>query len=130
MDCQTRVELLESFYQARARGESPFAYLHNDVEWVVPGRSQIAGIYRGHDEVRRYMNDRQGLVQGSFTIGVDSISADEDYGLVVATGEAVNHMGRRLRWRAAGVFEFRDDLIARCTLVPLDDVDEFDAFWS
>lgn len=123
-------ELLRCFYEARLNGESPLAYLHPEIEWTVPGSSSIAGSYRGHKAVQQYMVERQKLVAGTFTISIDSIIANNDFGLVVATGVATNQRQQELTWRAAGVFEFRDDLICRCTLVPLDNPVEFDRFWS
>ncbi len=128
--CRSTEELLRCFYKARLDGESPFAYLHPEIEWVVPGCSSVSGSYHGHEAVQRYMAQRQELVTGTFIISIDSIIANSDFGLVVATGTATNQRQQELTWRAAGIFEFRDDLIARCMLVPLDDADEFDRFWS
>lgn len=122
--------LLRREYAARAahddRGLSDvFA---EDVVWHVPGRSSIAGAYRGIDEVMGYVRRRRELADETFEIEVHDVLANDEHGLVIATGRATR-VGRTLEWRAHGLYRFRDGHIAECWVLPEEQY-EFDRIWS
>ncbi len=123
-------ELLRREYEARARGElSALQELfHEDIVWHVPGRSAIAGAYRGRDEVMEYTRRRQELAEGSFKINVHDILANDDWALVIAAGR-VQRQGKTHEWRAHGLYRFRDGKIAECRVLPEDQY-AFDEIWS
>lgn len=122
--------LLRREYEARAQGrfEALEDLFHHDIVWYVPGRSAIAGTYRGREEVIAYALRRQGLVQGTFKIKVHDILVNDKWGLVIATGEVERH-GRSREWRAHGLYRFRDGKIAECHVLPEDQY-QFDEIWS
>lgn len=122
--------LLRREYEARARGElSALEELfHEEIVWHVPGRSAIAGTYRGRDAVIEYSRRRQELVGGTFKIMVDDILANDQWALVIATGHAERH-GQTHEWRAHGLYRFRDGKIVECHLLPEDQY-AFDEIWS
>jgi ketosteroid isomerase-like protein len=122
--------LLRREYEARAAGEdSGIAdVLADDVVWHVPGRSVIAGEYRGRDEVMEYVRKRRELAAGTFEITVHDALANDEHGLVVATGR-VSRNGEKSEWRAHGLYRFSDGRIAECRVLPEDQY-EFDRIWG
>ena len=122
--------LLRREYEARARGDLSALdeLFHNDVVWYVPGRSEIAGTYRGRDAAIEYARRRQELVGDSFEIDVEDILANDNWALVIATGRA-ERSGRLCEWRAHGLYRFRDGKIAECRVLPEDQY-SFDEIWS
>lgn len=122
--------LLRREYESRARRD--FAalpdMLHDEVLWHVPGRSVISGVYRGKKEVLEYFRKRQELAGGTFEIIIHDVLANDDHGLVIASGRAKRH-GREWHWRGHGLYRFRDGKIIECWLLPEDQY-LFDEIWA
>lgn len=74
-----------------------------------------------------YVRRRRALVGDTFEITVEDVLANDDHGLVIATGSAVRD-GKRLEWRAHGLYRFDRGRIAECWVLP-DDQYAFDAIW-
>jgi hypothetical protein len=122
--------LLRREYEARAaRDDRALAeVLADDVIWHVPGRNAIAGDYRGIDQVMEYVRRRRELVDGRFEITLRDVLANDEHGLVIATGRATRR-GTASEWNAHGLYRFRDGRIAECWLLPENQY-EFDRIWS
>jgi ketosteroid isomerase-like protein len=122
--------VLRTEYDARASGDldSFRRLLADDVSWHVPGDNAIAGDYRGIDEVVAYVQVRQRLSNGTFEVTIEDIVANDRHGFVVASGKA-NLGGRPRRWRAHGLYRFREGQIAECWVLP-EDQREFDRIWA
>jgi hypothetical protein len=121
--------LLRAEYAARRRRDdaSLADVFADDVVWHVPGRSAIAGEYRGREQVMQYVRRRRALVQDSFEITVEDVLANDEHGLVIASGSAVRD-GTNLTWRAHGLYRFDNGRIAECWVLPEDQY-AFDAIW-
>jgi len=106
-------ELLRREYDGRARGDlaEVAATFHDEIVWHVPGRSAISGTYRGKDEVMAYVRERQALAGGTFEITVHDVLANDEHGMVIASGRAVRN-GRAWTWRGHGLYRFEDGKIA------------------
>jgi ketosteroid isomerase-like protein len=105
------------------------ALLTDDVEWHVPGRSAIAGVYRGIDDVLQYFRRRRELAAdtmrlhpGELLVGAGDHVASLTDGTAVLGG--VEH-----RWSTVGLYRIRDGRVAACWLLPLDQV-AFDRVWA
>jgi ketosteroid isomerase-like protein len=122
-------ELLRREYEARAGGDDRALaeVFARDVVWHVPGRNAIAGEYRGVDQVIEYVRRRRELAEGTFEITVHDVLANDEHGLVIATGRATRG-GNAFQWRAHGLHRFRDGLIAECWVLPENQY-EFDKIW-
>ena len=113
------VEVVRRLFEASARGdaEAVLALYHEDVTWdasrTQPGLGEFAGVYRGHEGLRRFFREWR----GSF--------ADDEYRyeeLIDAGGETVvGHVTQQALGRSsgapvtrplAGVFTVRDGKIA------------------
>jgi hypothetical protein len=122
--------LLRDEYEARARRDdgSFAAILAEDIVWHVPGRNAISGVYRGRAEVMEYVRRRRDLADDTFEITVHDVLANDNYGLVIASGR-VTRSGRVMEWRAHGVYRFENGKIAECWVLPEDQL-LFDDVWA
>lgn len=122
--------LLRDEYEARARRDDAAleVLLSDDVVWHVPGRSAVAGVYRGKIEVMDYIRRRRSLADDTFNITVHDVLANDRHGFVIASGRVVRG-GREVEWRAHGLYRFEAGKIAECRVLP-EDQDRFDEIWS
>lgn len=122
--------LLRREYDARTQRDdaSLAALLTEAVVWHVPGRSAISGEYRGKDEVMEYVRRRRDLAADTFEITVHDVLANDEHGLVIASGRA-KRGGKVVEWRAHGLYRFEDGKIAECWLLP-EDQTVFDEIWA
>jgi hypothetical protein len=122
--------LLRREYEARAQRDyaSLAALLTEAVVWHVPGRSAISGEYRGKDEVMEYVRRRRDLAADTFEITVNDVLANDEHGLVIASGRA-KRRGKTVEWRAHGVYRFEDGKIAECWVLPENQA-IFDEIWA
>jgi uncharacterized protein len=127
--------LIEAFYQAQRRfyaGEDDTTTLRgllsDDVAWHVPGRSAIAGDYRGHDQVLGYFAARRKLASGTFRVEPHGLLANEHWVVQFATGR-LERDGTVSRWETLGVYRIAQGKIAECWLLPFDQY-QFDRIWS
>jgi ketosteroid isomerase-like protein len=126
--------LIREFHDAQNRfyaggDQGPVrAMLTHDVSWHVPGRSVIAGDYRGLEEVLRYFVRRRELAHSTFRIVVCGVLADDDGAAILAEGE-MRRGFEALTWRTAVAFRITQGRIAECWAHPYDQP-TFDAAWS
>jgi uncharacterized protein len=132
---QSNARLVERFYAVQGRfyaGENVGADLRGllteDVVWHVPGRSAIAGEYRGLEQVLRYFAVRREIADNSFRITSRGALADADRVVHFADGETAVG-GELRRWRTVGIFNISNGLIAECWLLPFDQY-QFDEIWG
>src|SRR5689334_15227586 len=74
-------ELFRSGYAAFARGDiaTVMATMANDIVWTVPGRTAFAGTYKGHEEVLGFFGKLMEASEGTFTLEVVDMCANDDY---------------------------------------------------
>jgi YbgC/YbaW family acyl-CoA thioester hydrolase len=102
--------------------------LDPDIVWRVPGNNQIAGTYRGVDEVVAYMRRRSELADAAFLMHRREVLAGPSHFAALTDG-TVERAGITHRFSTIGLYRARDDRIIECTLIPLDAA-VFDAAWS
>src|SRR3954453_209212 len=120
------IEVLERLHAAQARlyrdgDPGPVQeILTEDIIWVGPGASPIAGTYRGRTEVLNYMVARRGVADGTFRMHPeDVLTGDGDFAAVLTDGTAVIG-GVERRWSTVGLYRLRGDRVAECRLMPFD----------
>jgi uncharacterized protein len=102
--------------------------IDDDTVWRVPGRSLMAGEYRGRAAIFEFLRGTGRLTDGTYraelrwVVGGDQVVA----ALYRATGR---RGGRELDIEQLLVFRYRDGVWAEVLAVPLDP-EAFDAFWS
>ncbi len=127
--------LIEAFYQAQGRfyaGDDDTATLRgllaDDIAWHVPGRSAIAGDYRGHEQVLGYFAARRARAKATFRVQPRGLLADDQRVVQFASGR-MERDGKAWRWETVGVYRIADGKIAECWLLPFDQY-LFDDAWS
>jgi limonene-1,2-epoxide hydrolase len=128
-------EVVERFYGIQRRfyaGENVADdltdILAEGVIWHVPGRSAIAGEYRGTSEVLAYFAKRRDIADQTFRVTPRGQLAKGERVVHFADGEAVID-GQVRCWRTVGIFRVSQDRIEECWLLPFDQY-EFDEIWS
>jgi ketosteroid isomerase-like protein len=74
-------DLLRSAYAAFGQGDIPtvMATMAADIVWTVPGRTGFAGTYKGHDEVLGFFGKLMEAAEGTFTLEVLDVCANDSY---------------------------------------------------
>jgi ketosteroid isomerase-like protein len=103
--------------------------LADDVEWHVPGRNAISGVYRGIEEVLEYFRRRRELASGTLRLHRADVLVGEGDRIVALTDGTATLGGAEQRWSTVGLYRVRDGRIAACWLLPLDQ-EQFDRFWA
>jgi ketosteroid isomerase-like protein len=100
----------------------------DDVVWITPGKSLIAGEYRGWPDVRRYLERAIELTADSVRVELVDVLVGADH-LAVIVDVRGRRNGRTLDQRAVQVFNLRGGRIAYRRIYPFDQ-DDWDEFWS
>jgi ketosteroid isomerase-like protein len=114
-------------YAGEAEADAVATLLTDDIIWHVPGRSAIAGEYRGRERVLEYFARRRDKAHGSLRIQVRHTLADDEFVMQLAGGSA-RFDGNPLAWETVGVYRIREGKIAECWLLPFDQ-HAFDEIW-
>src|SRR5205807_4373610 len=115
-------------YAGEDNAEELRGFLAEDIAWHVPGRSPIAGDYRGHEDVLAYFADRRERATATFRVQPRGMLADDERVVHFAGGSA-ERGGRTWEWETVGVFRIADGKIAECWLLPFDQY-AFGEAWS
>jgi ketosteroid isomerase-like protein len=118
-------------YDAYTKGdvEAMVATWGPDITFHVPGRSVLAGTFRGRDEVLAFLGrlaDRSG---GTFQLEVHDILASEGH-VVVLCREFAQRNGRTIDMPAAHVCHADEDGRFREVWFLVEDQGRLDEFWS
>jgi uncharacterized protein len=100
----------------------------DDIVWHAPGRNQVAGTFRGKDEVFGVFQKVGELTAGTFSLEIHAVLADDEHAVVLAraTGQ---HDGRMLDDNSVQVFHVKDGKVTEQWLYP-GDVYASDEFWG
>jgi ketosteroid isomerase-like protein len=135
MDRVRAVEALRRLHEAQSAfyAGGPGAALRNlltdDVVWHVPGDNAIAGVYEGVEETMRYFARRRDLADRTFRLHPGEVMVGDGEHVAVLTDGTAVVGGRRRRWSTVGLYRLRDERIAACWLLALDQA-EFDSVWG
>jgi uncharacterized protein len=82
--------------------------MHEDVSWHTPGRSRIAGDYRGRDAVFAQFGRYGGETAGTFKATVQHVVANDDGRVVGIHHNSGERNGKRLDVRCCIEFQVKD----------------------
>ena len=123
-------DLLNTGYDAFDKGDldtvrSLFA---DDIVFHVTGNSQLAGDYRGIDEVFGFFGKLVELSGGTFKIERHAVLADDEHATVLSTSSAERE-GKSLSAKTVDVFHLADGKVTECWTIADDQAAE-DEFWG
>lgn len=99
-----------------------------DFDYMLEGRSPIAGRYRGHDGMQDFMSAIHGASGGTLKVEPLSVSGDGPYVVMYATLTA-ERKGRRLDGQNVYIYQFEGGKLRTGRNVPCD-AHAWDEFWS
>jgi uncharacterized protein len=99
-----------------------------DIVWHAPGRNQIAGDFRGKDEVFGVFAKVFELTGGTFSLEIHDVLADDEHAVVLARATAERE-GRKLDDKSVQVFHITDGKVTEQWLHPGDQY-AADEFWG
>ena len=117
-------------YEAFARGdlETVGANLADDIVWHIPGNSQLAGDYKGQDEIFTLFGRLFELSGGTLTLEVEDILANDNHATAIVRMTAERD-GKALSMNAVHVYRIEDGLTKEFWSFDEDQAAD-DAFWS
>ena len=135
MDGLKAVALLDRLHRAQnefyagGSAEALEGLLTPGITWTVPGRSALAGTYRGRPQVLGYFSMRRDLAACTFRLQRrDVLVGDGDRIAALTDGRAtiasVEH-----DWSTVGLYDAVGLQVAACWLLPLDQT-AFDTIWT
>lgn len=123
--------VIRTMFDAYSRGDADTLrqVLAEGVFYHIPGRSPMAGSYRGRDAVLALW-DRQKEAMGGQPYHVEFLGmlTGGERTVLLTSGRAEGQ-GTILTWRGVNEYTVRDGKVAECRLY-VDDLYTFDDFWS
>jgi ketosteroid isomerase-like protein len=124
------VDLVRQIFVAFARkqGFALRGLFAEDAVWTVPGGGAMAGVYRGREEIFRFLARLPKETSGTYGSElVDVLASDERAAaLYRARGE---RRGRTLELEQVLLFRIEDGLVLEVLALP-SDPEAFEAFWA
>jgi ketosteroid isomerase-like protein len=122
--------LVRSIFDAFARKEG-FALrglFADDAVWTVPGRSVMAGTYRGRDEIFRFLARLPKETDGTYGSELLDVLASDTRAAALYRARG-RRKGRELELEQMLLFRMTDGLVQEVLALP-SDPEAFEAFWA
>jgi hypothetical protein len=123
-------ELVERIFEAFSRREG-FALrglFAEDAVWTVPGSGVMAGVYRGRDEIFRFLARLPKETDGTYGSELQDVLASDGRAAALYTARGTRR-GRSLELDQLLLFRIEDGFIREVLALP-SDPDAFEAFWA
>lgn len=124
-----RLHEAQNEFYAGGSGAALERILAAHITWIIPGDNQIAGSYRGIEEVFDYFRRRRDIANGTFQMQRRDILVGEGYRVAALTDGFATIGGVERRWSTVGLYEVLEQQITTCWLLPLDQ-GAFDVVWG
>lgn len=123
-------ELLRRGYDAFSKGdlETVLSVFDENIRWHVPGRSGLAGDYRGLGEVSEFFGKLAERSGGTFSIEVHDVLANDEHVVVLAVSRAERD-GQQYAGMGAHVWHVADGKAVEFWTASTDQYGA-DEFWS
>lgn len=113
---------------ARKEGFALRGLFAEDAVWIVPGGSVMAGIYRGRDEIFRFLARLPKETEGTYDSELVDVLASGGRAAALYRARGTRH-GRTLELDQVLLFTIADGLVQRVLALP-SDPEAFEAFWA
>ena len=118
--------IFEAF--ARKEGFSLRDVFADDAVWTVPGRGTMAGVYRGREQIFRFLGKLPKETDGTYGSTLIDVLASDERAAALYRASGRRH-GRRLELDQLLLFTIRDGKVADVLALP-SDPDAFEEFWA
>jgi ketosteroid isomerase-like protein len=122
--------LVRSIFDAFARREG-FALrglFAEDAVWTVPGGGAMAGVYRGREEIFRFLARLPKQTNGTYSSMLRDVLASDDRAAALYTARG-ERRGRTLELEQVLLFRIEDSLVTEVLALPTDPA-AFEEFWA
>jgi len=99
-----------------------------DAVWSVPGSGVMAGVYRGRDEIFRFLARLPKETEGTYSSELVDVLVSDGRAAALYRARGSRH-GRSLELDQVLLFEIEDGLVREVLALP-SDPDAFEAFWA
>jgi ketosteroid isomerase-like protein len=125
------VELIRSGYNAYSTGDMDVLtnLFADDIVWHVAGRSQLAGVYKGRDQVFGFFGKIMEISGGTSKLDVHDILANDEHGVAIVTGTGSRPDGASFSGQDVHIFHIRDGQVVEFWDSPVDQYGS-DEFWG
>ena len=123
-------DLVRRGYEAFATGDIATldALFADDIVWHAPGRNELAGTFRGKNEVFANLQNVGEMTGGTFKLDIHALMADDEHAvaLLLVTAE---RQGKTLNDNTVQVWHIKDGKATESWIHP-GDAYAADEFWS
>ena len=130
MGAAENAALVRSIFDAFARSEG-FALrgrFAEDAVWTVPGSGVVAGVYRGREEIFRFLARLPKETDGTYGSTLRDVLASDERAAALYTARGLRR-GRTLELEQVLLFRIEDSLVADVLALP-SDPETFEEFWA
>jgi ketosteroid isomerase-like protein len=123
-------EIVRRIFDAFSRKEG-FALrglFAEDAVWIVPGSSVMAGIYRGRDEIFRFLARLPKETEGTYNSELVDVLASDGRAAALYRARGTRH-GRTLELDQVLLFTIEGGLVREVLALP-SDPEAFESFWA
>jgi ketosteroid isomerase-like protein len=113
---------------ARKEGFALRGLFAEDAVWIVPGRSVMAGTYRGRGEIFRFLARLPKETDGTYGSELRDVLASDERAAALYRASGRRH-GRELELDQVLLFRIADGLVREVLALP-SDPEAFEAFWA
>jgi uncharacterized protein len=128
--CAANQSVVRRMFDAFARNQG-FALrdlFAADAVWTVPGDGVMAGVYRGREEIFRFLARLPRETGGTYTSRLVDVLASEERAAALYRASGERH-GRRLDLDQVLLFRLEDGLVREVLALPSDPA-AFEEFWA
>jgi uncharacterized protein len=123
-------DLVRKGYEAFATGDMATlnALFADDIVWHAPGRNELAGTFRGKQEVFANLQNVAEMTGGTFKLEIHALLADDEHA-VALLGVTAQRNGKTLNDNTVQVWHLKDGQATESWIHPWDAYAS-DEFWS
>jgi uncharacterized protein len=113
---------------ARREGFGLRGLFAEDAVWTVPGHGLMAGVFRGREEIFRFLGRLTKETDGTYGSTLRDVLASDDRAAALYTARGARR-GRTLELDQVLLFRIEDGLVREVLALP-SDPEAFEAFWN
>jgi uncharacterized protein len=113
---------------ARQEGFALRGLFAEDAVWTVPGRGVMAGVFRGREEIFRFLTRLPKETDGTYRSSLRDVLSSADRAAALYTAQGTRQ-GRTLELDQVLLFRIEDGLVREVLALP-SDPEAFEEFWS